>query len=296
MFKNKNKTIRKNTPPQSMKRMDCPIDWDTKSIKKDANGRLTIKGYANTKDRDRVGDVVMPEAFEKQLPEFMENPVLLFMHDWDRPCGKIIKAEIDEKGLLIEAEITNAKSADDIREMVKDGTLKTFSIGYNEIDADWDKETATNFVKEVELLEISIVTIPCNTQAKFEVKPEEVEAETEDESEGKSAPKKVKTADDVIIELNDSAYEFVVEKINSAINDGKTITKSLMKEFEMEFCSSKKGTVAQVKTIITEDHGEFIAQMLNMMESSEEVDSELIVDISKAYNHLKDSDSDLIEK
>jgi len=296
MFKKNKSFIRKNTNPQNMKRLDCPIVWDAKSIKKNASGKLTIKGYANTKDRDRVGDVVLPEAFAKQLSEFMENPILLYMHDWDRPCGKVIKAEIDEKGLLIEAEITNAKSAEDIREMVKDGTLKTFSIGYNELDADWDKETATNYVKELELLEISIVTIPCNTQAKFEVKPDDNEEEAEDDSEGKSAPKKVKTSDDVIVELNDTAYDFIVEKINNSINEGKTITKNLMKEFEMEFCSTKKGKVAQTKAVITEDQAEFMSQMLNMMESNEEVDSELIIDISKAYDHLKDNESDLIEK
>ena len=294
MFQKKSKN-RKNIRPQDMKRLDCIMDWDTKSIKKNAEGKLVIKGYANTKDRDRVGDIVLPEAFKAQLPEFMENPILLYMHDWDRPCGKIVKAEIDEKGLLIEAEITNANSAEDIRVMCKDGTLKTFSIGYNEIDADWDKETATNIVSEIELLEISIVTIPCNTQAKFEVKPDEAEAGNEDDSEGKSA-QFVKTDDGDVFELSDDVYEFIVEKINNATNEGKAITKSLMKEWELEVCSIKKAKPDAVKTIICEDQGEFIAQMVNMLDQGEEVDGDIIVEISKTYDHLKTEGSDLIEE
>lgn len=245
MSKIKKPALNKNTNPKDMKRLDCSMVWDTKSIKKSANGRLTIKGYANTKDRDRVGDVVLPEAFKNQLPEYMENPILLFMHDWDRPCGKVVSAIIDDKGLLIEAEITNAKSAEDIREMVKDGTLKTFSIGYNELDSDWDKDTATNYVKEIELLEISIVTIPCNTQAKFEVKPDIAIPEPEEEEE----------------------------------EEGKSASKSIV-----------------ITNVIDPDMGEFMAQMINMMDSSEEIDSDLIVDIAKAYNHLKNSDSELIDK
>ena len=41
----------------------------------DASGKMVIKGFANTSDKDRVGDVVLPSAFEKSLAEYLENPV-----------------------------------------------------------------------------------------------------------------------------------------------------------------------------------------------------------------------------
>lgn len=147
--------------------LNCLIDWDTKNISKDASGKMIIKGYANTADKDRVGDVVLPSAFTKSLPEYMENPVILFQHDWDKVVGKCIKADITEEGLYVECEVSQAKDVEDVKTKIAEGTLKTFSIGYNEILADYDESSACNVVKELELLEISVVTIPANPKAKF---------------------------------------------------------------------------------------------------------------------------------
>lgn len=164
--------------------LNCLVDWDTKSITKDASGKMIIKGYANTNDKDRVGDVVLPTAFSKSLEGYMENPVVLFQHNWDKVIGKTIKAEVTDDGLYVECEISSAKDVEDVKTKIAEGTLKTFSIGYNELDADYDEGSACNIVKELELLEISVVTIPCNPKAKFTT---EIEEKKEDKEE-KSAP------------------------------------------------------------------------------------------------------------
>lgn len=156
---------KKTKKPQRI--LNCFIDWDLKQVQKDASGKILIKGYANTPDRDRVGDVVLPKAFEKSLAEYMENPVVLFQHNWDKIIGKCIKAEVTDEGLYVEIEISGAKDVDDVRTKIAEGSLKTFSIGYNELDADFDEASGCNIVKELELLEISVVTIPCNPKAKF---------------------------------------------------------------------------------------------------------------------------------
>lgn len=162
-----------------IKTLTCSVEWDVKSITKDGKGNLTIEGWANTSDKDRVGDVVLPSAFEGTMKDFMENPVALYQHDWDKIIGKIVAFKIvddeNEKvnGLWVKAEVSNAKDVEDVRTKIKEGSLKTFSIGYNELDSDYDKETNTNFVKELELLEISVVTIPCNPFAKFNPSTEE---------------------------------------------------------------------------------------------------------------------------
>ena len=241
----KTKNLNKKNP-KDYKRLICSASWDTKTIQKSADGALTIVGYANTRDKDRVSDVVLPEAFTKTLPEYMDNPIILYMHDWDKVCGKAVSAEIDEKGLKVKVKISGAKDCADVRTKISEGMLSTFSIGYNEIEADWDKGTATNIVSEVELLEISIVSIPCNTGAKF---TPVVEEEKDDEGEPKSAPKQVKMADDVVVEVDDNFYNFFIEKANTAANDGEAVTKSLMKEWEMEFCSSTKASILEVKTL-----------------------------------------------
>lgn len=169
MAKKKNANIKKQKKVTRI--LHCFVDWDSKQITKDASGKMIIKGFANTSDKDRIGDVVLPTAFEKSLAEYMENPVILFQHNWDNLIGKCIKAEIikegETQGLYIECEISSAKDVEEVKTKISEGSLKTFSIGYNEIDAEYDEESGVNVVKELELLEISVVTIPCNPKAKF---------------------------------------------------------------------------------------------------------------------------------
>lgn len=173
--------MKKNKRPQRY--LNCLVDWDAKHISKDASGKMVIKGYANTADKDRVGDVVLPSAFEKTLPEYMENPVVLFQHNWDKIIGKCVKAEVQKDGLYVECEISGAKDVDDVRTKIAEGSLKTFSIGYNETLSDYDEAHSCNVVKELELLEISVVTIPCNPKAKFTT--EITEKETDETSNKK---------------------------------------------------------------------------------------------------------------
>lgn len=165
--------------------LNCMVDWDTKSIQKDASGKMTIKGFANTSDKDRVGDVVLSSAFTKSLPGYLENPVVLFQHNWDKVIGKCIKAEVQKDGLYVECEISKAPDVEDVRTKIAEGSLKTFSIGYNEILSDYDESNSCNFIKELELLEISVVTIPCNPKAKFTTEITE-KVEEQEETENKS--------------------------------------------------------------------------------------------------------------
>lgn len=166
--------------------LHCFMDWDMKQITKDASGKMIIKGFANTSDKDRIGDVVLPSAFDKSLSEYMDNPVILFQHNWDKLIGKCVKADIikegETQGLYITCELSNAKDVEEVKTKIGEGSLKTFSIGYNEVDAEYDEESGVNVVKELELLEISVVTIPCNQHAKFTATVEQ-EKEVKDAAE-----------------------------------------------------------------------------------------------------------------
>lgn len=188
----------KNSPNLVLKR----LEFKATAVAKDASGDCIIEGYANTSTKDRVGDVVLPKAFEKSLPTFLKNPILLANHDWNDPCGKILHAEITDKGLYVKARISDTRP--DIKTLINEGCLSTFSIGYNEVDADFDEQTKTKYVKELELLEISVVTVPANTEASFTIATQKAE-ETVDEAkaeEAKSAPAP-RTAKDLSIFISD---------------------------------------------------------------------------------------------
>ena len=73
----------------------------------------------------------------------------------------------DNTGLKIKGVIS--KSAGDIYDLVKEGILSTFSVGFLIKDADYDKSVDGLIVKDAELLEVSVVSIPCNQDATFSV-------------------------------------------------------------------------------------------------------------------------------
>lgn len=143
----------------------------------DENGYVRVKGYASTPDLDRYRDIVEPEAFSKALKGFMKNPVVLRSHDADRPVGEIESASVTSKGLWVEAIVKEEATAKD----VASGLFRAFSIGYipkkteirnkdNEPLGDNDSIWAWDnirIIKELDLVEISIVSTPANASALF---------------------------------------------------------------------------------------------------------------------------------
>lgn len=138
-----------------------------KSIQEEGD-QLKIVGYASTADTDRVGDVIVPDAWTKGgLDNYQKNPILLFNHNYSQPIGRATGLEVDSNGLRIEAEIS--KSAGATYGLVKDGVLSTFSVGFMIKDADYNQTTDGYIIRDAELLEVSVVSVPCNQAATFSV-------------------------------------------------------------------------------------------------------------------------------
>jgi HK97 family phage prohead protease len=127
---------------------------------------LKITGYASTKDTDRVGDVIPPDAWTKEggLENFKKNPIILFNHDYNQPIGRAVEYEVDEKGLRLTAVISKGVPQ---YGLIKDGILSTFSVGFLVKDAEYDKAQDGFIIKSAELLETSVVSVPCNQDATF---------------------------------------------------------------------------------------------------------------------------------
>lgn len=138
--------------------------FDTVATK---DGKIKISGYANTVDRDRVGDVITESAWKSKsaLTNYTKNPIILAFHDHSLPIGKMIDFDITPKGLWIEAEIDD--SEEKIYKKIKNGILKTFSVGFRVLDADFKEETDTFYIKDLELLEVSVVSVPANQESVF---------------------------------------------------------------------------------------------------------------------------------
>ena len=138
-----------------------------KALQEDDDGSVVIAGMASTKDFDRAGDSISPEAWTKGgLNNFEKNPIILFNHDYNKPIGRATGLKVTENGLEMKAKISKS-APDSVAQLVKEGILGAFSVGFKVKDADYIKETDGLMIKDAELFEVSVVSVPCNQAATF---------------------------------------------------------------------------------------------------------------------------------
>lgn len=142
----------------------------------DSEDSIFIEGYANTTDVDRADDVIISNAWLNGMDNYQKNPIILAYHDHDSPIGRMEDFKVTGKGLWIRARISAA--AEEVYKLIKDGILTAFSVGFRIKDAEFDTINGLFIIKELELMEISVVSVPCNQESIFSLaKSFESEAE-----------------------------------------------------------------------------------------------------------------------
>lgn len=145
------------------------------NVKYRDDGNGSIEGYASTwiREPDSYGDVVKEGAFTKSLAERWNGGKgipLLWAHQMDQLKSFIGKADADEdeKGLHFVAQFDDTEEAQRVRELYKDGRLKSFSFAYDTLDwapIELEDGRKANELRELDLFEISCVTVPANSDA-----------------------------------------------------------------------------------------------------------------------------------
>ncbi len=159
--------------------------------KKEDGDTITITGFGSTGDVDRANDRILPTAFSESLPMFLKNPIMLLQHDDVKVIGKFTEANIKSNGLQVTGDVMY--DIDGCMQKIIDGVLGAFSIGficqaYQYEDAlghviynsatglmagyEWDDlyaEDVVRIITKVDLVEISVVSTPCNPYALFQV-------------------------------------------------------------------------------------------------------------------------------
>jgi HK97 family phage prohead protease/HK97 family phage major capsid protein len=144
--------------------------FETKSYSKSSNS-LRIAGYANTTTKDRAGDIVTAEAWAKGIENFRKNPVMLYQHKHDCPIGRIEKITVDKKGIYVEGAVSEAAEKTlGVQTLIRDGALKSFSVGFRVKDGKYLRDSDSMLITDVELLEVSVVSVPCNQDSLFSVR------------------------------------------------------------------------------------------------------------------------------
>ena len=144
----------------------------TMPIAKIDEEKRIVSGFATLDNIDRQGDVLLSEASRKAFENFRGNVRL--MHQ-PIPAGKVVSFRENSfydketgqtySGIFVDAYIS--KGAENVWQMVLDGTLTGFSIGGKIIDFENsmdenDEESSVRVVKQYELMELSLVDSPAN--------------------------------------------------------------------------------------------------------------------------------------
>ena len=293
---------------------------------------ILIEWFGSTDYKDCDSDIVKYSAWDnKTIKKFLENPQMLLGHDMNKSIRKWTKLERrilnDKKGLWVEWSIEHDIEEDGIgiKERIKKGTVRTLSIGFEPIKYKWFNQKGqviadetglkkwfkyedvfakwvVRYISKVNLLEISVVNIPANSQAIFALKKslelnryfilKEFKPMTTKFNinvlKGRRTKESMIAIDEIMTE---------VEAIESIIDETKEIK---------EVVSSDLLTVAtKIEQWINEDNAKVLVSELETYKQDlidaktklEEVESVLAsVDIESMIKDLSDADAIMVEE
>ena len=157
----------------------CQCDTEIKKLTfhsevKANDDKGTFTGYGSIfGNEDQGSDIMQKGAFTKSLEQRPASKVkLLYQHKTDEPIGIFETMYEDQKGLFVKGRLAmGTQKGREAYELLKMGALDGMSIGFR---ADPDKQgynenkRGTRTLKEVDLMEISLVTFPMNERALIE--------------------------------------------------------------------------------------------------------------------------------
>ncbi len=142
------------------------IDLDSVEVKFLDQRQGVFAGYASKfGGLDSYGDTILPGAYKKTIKK-RERPIRLRWNHWGPVIGKWLDIREDDVGLYVEGELTPGhRAAEDVFASMKHGAVDGLSIGYRPIQIR-DLGDGKRELKEVELVEISIVEEPADLGAR----------------------------------------------------------------------------------------------------------------------------------
>lgn len=140
---------------------------DDVQLKFDDGRKGYFSGYASVFGGvDSYGDTILPGAYKKTLKK-RERPIALRWNHYGPVIGKWIDISENETGLYVEGELTPGHSvASDAYASLKHGAVTGLSIGYRPVQIT-DHGDGRRDLKEIELVEISIVETPADMSAQI---------------------------------------------------------------------------------------------------------------------------------
>jgi Escherichia/Staphylococcus phage prohead protease len=137
------------------------------TVKRVSEDERVIEGLATSPEPDRMGDIVEPKGAQFKLPL-----PLLMHHDSRQPVGHVISAKVGNDGIAVVARIIKFDEPGSLKDRldeawhtVKSGLINGLSIGFRAIERSYNEETNGLHFLSWEWLELSLVSVPANSEA-----------------------------------------------------------------------------------------------------------------------------------
>ena len=261
----------------SKKEINIPFDAQLNIVKTyEEDEKLYVDGYAATTDYDDQGDIITPEAIKQSENDLIERSTVLLNHDKDRPIGKVEQAKGDEKGLKIKVLISKAEP--EIRQKIKEGIINKFSIRGSILESTKEKvkqagkEIWANIIKAMKLVEVSMVSVPANSEAKalswYMSKALDENSAKENEKES------------LLVQITD--YKKEIEKLTNEIKElkGYTVVNGVMQP-----TSRMRAYATHMKGLTDCKLGKIVnisaSGSIKSLESDEEYGDTCLIDVNK---------------
>lgn len=128
-----------------------------------ALGARQIRIVASDATKDLAGDIMEPGGCD--LENYRNNPIILAQHDPNWPIGKSLVTVTGRVEALIDFPPTGISAkADEYCGLAKAGIINAASVGFEGIEMEPIKGGGIRY-KKWRLLEISLVSVPCNPSA-----------------------------------------------------------------------------------------------------------------------------------
>lgn len=142
---------------------------EVKESRQDGNRRI-FTGTASTPTVDRMGDIVEPKGMVIKLPA-----PLLWQHNSREPVGWVNTAKVTADGIEVECEIATIQEDGDLQkeidkrwQQITNKLVRGLSIGFDPIETAQIEGTWGYRFLKWEMLELSCVTIPANSECSIE--------------------------------------------------------------------------------------------------------------------------------
>ena len=262
-----------------------PVDIVKKYTEK--SGDRVIEGYCVTNDLDLAGDVITDDAMKGAEKDLETNSTVLYNHDLDRPIGKVVKSKLDKKGLYIKIVISKSEDCEPIWEKVEEEIINKFSVRLRVLEKKEEFVAAVkrtvNFIKKMMLLEVSLVTVPMNPEAKsigwYIAKSLEIAeiADNGGEVEMKENKEAKKATEKVVEEKKEIDVAAATEKVDEKVEEKKeeVVVEAKPEEKVEEKVEEKKEEVV-VEAKPEEKVEEKKEEVVPVVEKTEEVVEEKV--------------------